>query len=94
MYRAALRLDTSRSNLFKYINAHPTVKAALADIRESTKDDAELMLHDRMRSSDTLLIFYLKTQAHDRGYGSKLRIDGGLNLSQLSDEELDDLIAG
>ena len=65
---AAGKLNTSRRVLHKYINEHPTVAAALADIREGTKDDAELMLYDRMRTSDTLLIFYLKTQAKDRGY--------------------------
>jgi len=65
---AAGKLNTSRTVLHRYINEHPTVAAALADIREGTKDDAELMLYDRMRTSDTLLIFYLKTQAKDRGY--------------------------
>ena len=65
---AAGKLSTSRTILHRYINEHPTVAAALADIREGTKDDAELMLYDRMRTSDTLLIFYLKTQAKDRGY--------------------------
>ncbi len=73
---AAGRLNTSRRNLHQYINEHPTVAAALADIREGTKDDAELMLYDRMRTSDTLLIFFLKTQGRDRGYVERHEVTG------------------
>ena len=73
---AASKLNTSRFNLHKYINEHPTVQAALADIREGAKDDAELMLYDRMRTSDTLLIFFLKTQARNRGYSDTLALTG------------------
>lgn len=82
---AANKLDTSRTTLHKYINEKPTVKAALDDIREAAKDNAETMLYDRMRTSDTLLIFFLKTQAYDRGYGDRVRnevtIDGDLHVS-------------
>ena len=72
---ASGKLGTSRTILHRYINEHPTVAAALADIREGTKDDAELMLYDRMRTSDTLLIFYLKTQAKDRGYTERIETE-------------------
>lgn len=86
---AAGKLNTSRKTLHAYINEHPTVKAALADVRESTKDRAETMLQTRMAQSDTLLIFYLKTQAHDRGYGDRSQIDHRIkDVSQLSDDEL------
>ena len=70
---AAGKLNTSRATLHKYVNEHATVAAALADIREATKDNAETMLYDRMRTSDTLLIFYLKTQAKDRGYVERVQ---------------------
>lgn len=65
---AANRLGVHRSWLHTYINEHPTVKAALDDIREGTLDRAETMLQTRMAQSDTLLIFFLKTQGHKRGY--------------------------
>lgn len=68
---AAKSLNTSRQTLHKYINAHPTVADALEDIREGEIDDAELMLYDRMRTSDTLLIFFLKTRGKDRGYNER-----------------------
>lgn len=66
---AARQLRTSRNTLHNYINAHPTVKAALEDIRESMLDTAETMLQQRMMTDNTLLIFYLKTQGYRRGYG-------------------------
>lgn len=74
---AAGKLDTSRETLRKFINEHPTVKTAAKDIKEAAKDRAETMLEKRMETSDTLLIFYLKTQAHDRGYGDKSQIEHG-----------------
>ena len=73
---AAGKLNTTRTTLHKYINEHPTVAAALADIREGAKDDAELMLYDQMRTNPTLLIFFLKTQARDRGYSDTLALTG------------------
>lgn len=74
--RAADALRTSRKTLHAYINEHPTVKDALHDIREAGKDRGEMMLQSRMAHSDTLLIFFLKTQAHDRGYGDRSQISG------------------
>lgn len=73
---AATKLGTSRTTLHAYINEHPTVKAALDDIREGTLDRAETMLQSRMASSDTLLIFFLKTQGHKRGYQERHEISG------------------
>lgn len=80
---AAGKLNTHRKTLHAYINEHPTVEVALKDIRESTKDRAETMLQTRMATSDTLLIFFLKTQAHDRGYGDRSQTEhkGGTTLT-------------
>jgi len=83
---AAGKLDTSRRTLHAYINTHPTVADALADVRESTKDRGETMLQSRMATSDTLLIFYLKTQAHDRGYGDKSELKHSGYIGATADE--------
>ena len=92
---AAGRLGTSRETLRKYMLEHPTVAAAKNDIKEASKDRAETMLEKRMETSDTLLIFYLKTQAHDRGYGDKSQVDVRMtDVSKLSDEELRAIIQG
>lgn len=86
---AAGKLDTSRTTLHAYINEHVTVKTALKDIKEAAKDRAETMLEKRMETSDTLLIFYLKTQAYDRGYGDKSQIEHRItDVSKLTDDEL------
>lgn len=90
---AAGKLDTSRDTLHRYINEHPTVKAALRDIKEASKDRAETMLEKRIETSDTLLIFYLKTQAYDRGYGDKSQVDIRVkDVRQLSDDELQAIV--
>jgi hypothetical protein len=73
---AASQMRVSRSWLYSYINAHPTVKEALEDIREAALDRAETMLQARMAESDTLLIFFLKTQGHKRGYTERHEITG------------------
>lgn len=87
------KLNTSRDTLHRYINEHSTVKAALRDIKEASKDRAETMLEKRIETSDTLLIFYLKTQAHDRGYGDKSQVNVRVeDVSQLSNDELQAII--
>lgn len=73
---AARHLGTARQTLHRYIKERPTVAAALAEIREGEIDDAELMLFDRIRSSDTLLIFFLKTRGRNRGYGDSVQLTG------------------
>lgn len=88
---AAGRLDTSRDTLHRYINEHPTVKVAVRNIKEASKDRAETMLEKRIETSDTLLIFYLKTQAHDRGYGDRSHID--VNVRDMTDGELERIVS-
>jgi len=66
---AARILGCDRTTVYNYINRYPTVKQAVEDARELTKDTAELKLLQRINEgSDTAIIFYLKTQAKDRGY--------------------------
>lgn len=66
---AAKALGISRTQLYNIINRHPTVKEALDDAREEMKDFAEAQLFKNIKDGkETSLIFYLKTQAKDRGY--------------------------
>jgi hypothetical protein len=90
---AAGRLNTSRETLYKFIDKHPSVAAALRDIREATLDRAESMLQQRMSTSDTLLIFFLKTQGYKRGYGDRSQVDVKItDVSKLSDDELNAIL--
>lgn len=73
---AAKHLGISRVQLHNIINKYPTVKEALQDAREEMKDFAEAQLLQNIRSGkETSLIFYLKTQAKDRGYIERQEID-------------------
>jgi len=59
----------SRTWLYNYLNDNPCLKKTVEEARESLKDDAESELQKQMfRGNITALIFYLKTQAKDRGY--------------------------
>jgi hypothetical protein len=66
---AAAALGISRSQLYNIINRHPTVREALIDAREATKDFAESKLLGNIKAGkEASIFFYLKTQAKDRGY--------------------------
>jgi hypothetical protein len=69
-------LSISRGQLQDYLVNHPAVLAERLQIKEGLKDFAEELLRKRMLNSDTLLMFYLRTQAKDRGYGNEAAITG------------------
>jgi hypothetical protein len=73
---AAAELGTTRGKLNDYLMQHPAVREELQSIKEAIKDDMESELIKRSRLSDTLLMFYIKTQMRDRGYGQTTEITG------------------
>ncbi len=74
---AAKALGISRVQLYRIINAHPTVKEALEDAREEMKDFAESKIYQKIKDGDTtMLIFYAKTQMKDRGYVERQEVTG------------------
>lgn len=74
---AAKALGISRVQLYRIINAHPTVKEALEDAREEMKDFAESKIYQKIKDGDTtMLIFYAKTQMKDRGYIERQEVTG------------------
>ena len=82
----ATRLGVTRKTVYNYIDRYATVKQAIADERESMKDYAEGKLYQHIKEDNlTALIFYLKTQASDRGYVERLRIEGNINLTVIND---------
>jgi len=70
---AAMELGLSRGELYTYIINHPDVAEAKRQIKESVKDMAEDLLVSGMKTDNTLLMFFLRTQAKDRGYGTDNR---------------------
>lgn len=67
---AANELGLSRGELYDYLARHPGVAETRKQIREAIKDDAEDMLFEQMKTNPSLLVFYLRTQAADRGYST------------------------
>lgn len=82
----ATRLHVERQTVYSYMERYATVKQAIEDERESMKDYAEGKLYQHIKEDNiTALIFYLKTQASDRGYVERLRIEGNVNLTIIND---------
>ena len=67
----------SRQTLYKYINDHPTVQAALDESRETMIDNVESKLYSKALAGDTTsMIFFLKTQGKARGYVERQEVTG------------------
>jgi hypothetical protein len=67
---AAAELNVPRGQLMKYLIDNPDIAEIKKQIKEATKDDAESLLVEGMKTDHTLLMFYLRTQCQDRGYGT------------------------
>lgn len=82
----ATRLNVDRTTIYNYMERFVTVKQAIENEREGMKDFAEGKLFKHIKDDNlTALIFYLKTQASDRGYVERLRIEGNIQLSIVND---------
>ncbi len=74
---AAQNLGCSRVTVWRYCRDFATCKEAQDDARERTKDLAEGNLLQLIRAGNvTAIIFYLKTQAKDRGYVERQELSG------------------
>jgi hypothetical protein len=86
---AAKRLGCDPATVRYYAAKYPTVRDAITQAREDLKDFAESKLLRRMDDDDlTAIIFYLKTQAKDRGYVERAEVtgaDGGAIQTQIFD---------
>jgi hypothetical protein len=73
---AARRLGVSRECVSRRVAKSERLQAAQAQAREDLKDLAEGKLLEKIKSGDTVcLIFFLKTQAKDRGYIERQEIE-------------------
>jgi hypothetical protein len=69
---AARHLGVSRTQMYRAIDKYPSVKEAVEDARENMTDLAEGKLVEQINAGNiTAIIFYLKTQAKERGYIEK-----------------------
>lgn len=73
----AKQLGCDRTYVYRLANKFPTVKQAIEEEREGVKDFAEGKLLQQIDAGNiTAIIFYLKTQAKDRGYIERQEITG------------------
>jgi hypothetical protein len=97
---AARQLGCSPETIRRYRMKHKSVAKAFDEAKEAQIDRSEVALFRSIDSGDTTAnIFYLKTQAKDRGYVEKKQIEilnkipSAEDLAKLSKEELDELAA-
>jgi hypothetical protein len=75
--KAASILKCSPRTVYNYRDKFPTVAEAWEAIREKRHDYVENALHKLIREGNvTAIIFYLKTQAKDRGYVERQELTG------------------
>ena len=75
--KTASLLGCSVKTVYNYRDRFVTVAEAWQNIRERRHDFVENALHKRIKEgSDTAIIFYLKTQAKDRGYVERSELTG------------------
>lgn len=74
---AASSLRVSRQALYRYIEKYASLKAVLAECRETMKDHAESALYAKVLAGEAWAVcFFLKTQAKDRGYVERQEVSG------------------
>lgn len=74
---AARRVGCDPATIRNYAKKYKIVADALHEAKESLKDFAESRLYKGIdEGNPTLLIFYLKTQAKDRGYVERQEMTG------------------
>ena len=73
----AERVGCTRQTVYSAMDRYPTVKQAVMDEKDSIKDMVEGQLLKQIRDGNTTAaIFYLKTQAKDRGYIERQELTG------------------
>lgn len=90
----ARRLECTRKTVYNLRDRYATVKQAIEDEKESMKDFAEGKLSEQIKNGNmTAIIFYLKTQAKDRGYTERHEFTGDVTVkgyAKFSPDDWDD----
>jgi hypothetical protein len=74
---AAKRLGCDPKTVRNFAQRYPTVRDAIVQAREDLKDFAESKLLQAIDAGEIVpILFYLKTQAKDRGYVERSEVTG------------------
>jgi hypothetical protein len=74
----AERLKVNVQTVYNYRDQYASVRLALNEEREKMIDQAEGALQRQIKADNiTAIIFYLKTQAKQRGYVERQEVTGG-----------------
>jgi hypothetical protein len=77
----AKRLGCTPQTVYSYVEESQELQYAVMYAREIRKDEYEAALDKRREAgSDAAIIFFLKTQAKDRGYIERHEIDTNINI--------------
>lgn len=83
----------NRSTFYKWMNEDEEFKKEVDDIRESALDYVESKMFERITNgSDTMIIFFLKTQGKKRGYIERSQLDVQNTSPDFSGLSTDDII--
>lgn len=98
---AARVLGCHRKTVDEAIERWAEVKAAYEEAREGGLDESEstiFLLRDDPKAPPAVRLaaatFHLRTVGRGRGYGDRLTLDGSLDVSKLTDEQLAAIAAG
>jgi len=70
-------LECCDATIYNYRNKYPAVEKAFSDKKERRKDFVEGKLFSEIKKGNiTAIIFFLKTQAKDRGYVERQEVTG------------------
>jgi hypothetical protein len=82
-----------RSTFYNWMKDDEAFKQEVDDIRESALDFVESKMFERIENgSDTMIIFFLKTQGKKRGYIERTQLDVHNTAPDFSGLSTDDII--
>ena len=92
---AARRLACDAQTVYNYMERYPELVEIRKEAKEAEKDLAEMMLGKMIREGQfPATCFFLKTQAKDRGYIERSEVEMRVDVTKLTDDQLDQIIAG
>jgi hypothetical protein len=81
---ACKSIGIGRSTYYVWMTTDPAFADAIKECREGMVDMAETALLNQMRGGNlTAIIFYLKTQAKDRGYVERQELTGAIGTESI-----------